>query len=159
VLSRFCNTYVLPVDARRSRAATFFLLPTRQAYRSSRSRRAREACVRWLIGDGFVRATDSSSRQALHRDRLFIATGSFFLGQQQVFPAFLRGSIFLTLAALLPLPLLIYWPSVCGSARLTRTICRSTRYRPPRNHVSVFRGACRRLTSGLLHLPARGQQP
>jgi uncharacterized membrane protein len=27
---------------------------------------------------------------------LFIATGSFFLGQQQVFPAFLRGSIFLT---------------------------------------------------------------
>jgi hypothetical protein len=35
---------------------------------------------------------------------LFIATGSFFLGQQQVFPAFLRGSIFLTLPALLPLP-------------------------------------------------------
>jgi hypothetical protein len=41
--------------------------------------------------------------------RLFIATGSFFLGQQQVFPAFQRGSIFLTLAAHLPLPLLIYW--------------------------------------------------
>jgi hypothetical protein len=40
---------------------------------------------------------------------LFIATGSFFLGQQQVFPAFLRGSVFLTLAAVLPLPLLIYW--------------------------------------------------
>ena len=40
---------------------------------------------------------------------LFIATGSFFLGQQQVFPAFLRGSILLTAAALLPLPLLIYW--------------------------------------------------
>jgi uncharacterized membrane protein len=39
---------------------------------------------------------------------LFIATGSFFLGQQ-VFPAFLRGSIFLTLPALLPLPLIIYW--------------------------------------------------
>ena len=38
-----------------------------------------------------------------------IATGSFFLGQQQVFPAFLRGSIFLTLPALLPVPLLIYW--------------------------------------------------
>jgi len=32
-----------------------------------------------------------------------------FLGQQQVFPAFLRGSIFLTVLALLPLPLLIYW--------------------------------------------------
>jgi hypothetical protein len=40
---------------------------------------------------------------------LFIATGSFFPGQQQVFPAFLRGSIFLSLPALLPLPLLIYW--------------------------------------------------
>jgi hypothetical protein len=40
---------------------------------------------------------------------LFIATGSFFLGQQQVFPVFLRGSIFLTIPALLPLPLLIYW--------------------------------------------------
>jgi hypothetical protein len=40
---------------------------------------------------------------------LFIATGSFFLGQQQVFPAFLRGSMFLTVPALLPLPLLIYW--------------------------------------------------
>ena len=42
-------------------------------------------------------------------DGLFITTGSFFLGQQQVFPAFLRGSIFLTVAALPPLPLLIYW--------------------------------------------------
>src|SRR6202142_2279426 len=40
---------------------------------------------------------------------LFIATGSFFLGQQQVFPAFLRGSVFLTVLAGLPLPLLIYW--------------------------------------------------
>jgi uncharacterized membrane protein len=40
---------------------------------------------------------------------LFIATGSFFLGQQQVFPAFLRGSIFLTGLALLPFPLMIYW--------------------------------------------------
>ncbi len=40
---------------------------------------------------------------------LFIATGSFFLGQQQVFPAFLRGSLLLTVLALLPFPLLIYW--------------------------------------------------
>ena len=40
---------------------------------------------------------------------LFIATGSFFLGQQQVFPAFLRGSLFLTVLALLPFPLLLYW--------------------------------------------------
>jgi hypothetical protein len=39
----------------------------------------------------------------------FIATGSFFLGQQQVLPAFLRGAIFLTVLALLPFPLTIYW--------------------------------------------------
>ncbi len=40
---------------------------------------------------------------------LFIATGSFFLGQPQVFPAALRGSIYLIVPAVLPLPLLIFW--------------------------------------------------
>jgi hypothetical protein len=40
---------------------------------------------------------------------LFIATGSFFLGQQQVFPAWLQGSIVLLILAVLPLPLLIFW--------------------------------------------------
>jgi hypothetical protein len=40
---------------------------------------------------------------------LFIATGSFFLGQEQVFPTLLRGSIFLTVLALLPFSLMIYW--------------------------------------------------
>jgi len=40
---------------------------------------------------------------------LFIATGSFFLGQQQVFPAALRGSVYLVVPAVLPLPLLIFW--------------------------------------------------
>jgi hypothetical protein len=40
---------------------------------------------------------------------LFIATGSFFLGQQQVFPAFLRGSVLLTVLALLPFPCMMYW--------------------------------------------------
>ena len=40
---------------------------------------------------------------------LFIATGSFFLGQQQVFPAWLRGSPVLFIPALLPLVLLIFW--------------------------------------------------
>jgi hypothetical protein len=39
----------------------------------------------------------------------FIATGSFFLGQQQVFPAWLRGSSVLFFPALLPLVLLIFW--------------------------------------------------
>lgn len=40
---------------------------------------------------------------------LFIATGSFFLGQQQVFPSWLRGSPVLFIPALLPLALLIFW--------------------------------------------------
>jgi len=39
----------------------------------------------------------------------FIATGSFFLGQQQVFPQSLRGSSVLTFLAVLPLLLLIFW--------------------------------------------------
>jgi len=39
----------------------------------------------------------------------FIATGSFFLGQQQVFPAFLRGSTLLLVLGLFPLPILIFW--------------------------------------------------
>ncbi|RXH57137.1 DUF2306 domain-containing protein [Granulicella sibirica] len=40
---------------------------------------------------------------------LFIASGSFFLGQPQVFPVWLRGSIYLIVPALLPLPLMIFW--------------------------------------------------
>ncbi len=40
---------------------------------------------------------------------LFVATGSFFLGQQQVFPAFLRKTNVLFIPAILPLILLIFW--------------------------------------------------
>ena len=40
---------------------------------------------------------------------LFIATGSFFLGQQQVFPVFVRGSNVLFVLAILPLVLMIFW--------------------------------------------------
>jgi len=40
---------------------------------------------------------------------LFIATGSFFLGQQQVFPDAIRKQYVLAPLAILPLPLLIYW--------------------------------------------------
>jgi len=40
---------------------------------------------------------------------LFIATGSFFLGQQQVFPAFIRKTNVLFVPAILPLLLLIFW--------------------------------------------------
>jgi hypothetical protein len=40
---------------------------------------------------------------------LFFASGSFFLGQQKVFPAFLRGSVLLLILAFLPLLLMIFW--------------------------------------------------
>jgi hypothetical protein len=40
---------------------------------------------------------------------LFIATGSFFLGQQQVFPAFIRKTNVLFVPAIMPLILLIFW--------------------------------------------------
>lgn len=40
---------------------------------------------------------------------LFIATGSFFLGQQKVFPVQWRGSVLLTVLALFPLGLLLFW--------------------------------------------------
>jgi hypothetical protein len=66
---------------------------------------------------------------------LFIATGSFFLGQQQVFPAFLRCSIFLTLAALLPLPLLIYWFLRVRFSKAYKNQLSATRYRSPLENV------------------------
>ena len=40
---------------------------------------------------------------------LFLATGSFFLGQQQVFPAAIRKQYILAPLAILPIVLLIYW--------------------------------------------------
>ena len=67
------------------------------------------------IGDlrMLVRGISGKRRIARHLWRMcfgwFIATGSFFLGQQQVFPAWLRGSPALLVPALLPLALLIFW--------------------------------------------------
>ncbi len=67
------------------------------------------------IGDlrMLLRGISGRRRIARHLWRMcfgwFIATGSFFLGQQQVFPAWLRGSPVLLVPALLPLLLLIFW--------------------------------------------------
>lgn len=67
------------------------------------------------IGDlrMLTRGISGKRRIARHLWRMcygwFIATGSFFLGQQQVFPAWLRGSPALLVPALLPLVLLIFW--------------------------------------------------
>lgn len=60
-----------------------------------------------------IRGQSATKRLVRHLWRmcfgLFIATGSFFLGQQQVFPAVLRGSVLLIVLAILPLVLLIFW--------------------------------------------------
>jgi hypothetical protein len=40
---------------------------------------------------------------------LFIATGSFFLGKQQLFPVRWRGSVALTVLGVFPLGLLLFW--------------------------------------------------
>jgi uncharacterized membrane protein len=54
-----------------------------------------------------------SQRIARHLWRMcvgwFIATGSFFLGQQKDMPAFLHGSPVLVVLGLAPLPLLLFW--------------------------------------------------
>lgn len=40
---------------------------------------------------------------------LFIASGSFFLGQQRVMPAFVQGSPWLAIPALAPLAMMLFW--------------------------------------------------
>jgi len=40
---------------------------------------------------------------------LFIASGSFFLGQQQVFPKAVQDSVLLYVVALSPLPIMLFW--------------------------------------------------
>lgn len=59
------------------------------------------------------RGISGSQRIARHLWRMcvgwFIATGSFFLGQQKDMPAFLHGSPILLVLGLAPLPLLLFW--------------------------------------------------
>jgi uncharacterized membrane protein len=59
------------------------------------------------------RQLSNVSRIARHLWRmcfsLFIASGSFFLGQQQVFPEDMQDSVLLPVAALAPLPVMLFW--------------------------------------------------
>jgi hypothetical protein len=60
-----------------------------------------------------MRGISGKQRIARHLWRMcfgwFIATGSFFMGQQQVFPESWRGSPLFLIPAVLPLLLLIFW--------------------------------------------------
>jgi len=75
-------------------------------------------CVVLLAAAGDIRmlargGISGTPRIARHLWRMcfamFIATGSFFLGQQQVFPDFIRKTNVLLLPAFLPLVLVIFW--------------------------------------------------
>jgi len=65
--------------------------------------------VRMLAGSGL----SATQRLVRHLWRMcfgwFIATISFFLGQQRVFPAWLQGSYALVVLAFLPLAFLFFW--------------------------------------------------
>jgi len=39
----------------------------------------------------------------------FVATGSFFLGQQKILPQAVRGSLILVVMALAPIALMLFW--------------------------------------------------
>jgi hypothetical protein len=65
--------------------------------------------VRMLAQGGITRAQRIGRHAWRMSFGLFIASGSFFLGQQQVFPVQWRGSIVLMLLGLFPLGLLVFW--------------------------------------------------
>ena len=65
--------------------------------------------IRWIVEGGAF----GTKRIVRHLWRMcfsfFIATGSFFLGQQRVFPATWRGATIWWVLAFLPLGLLVFW--------------------------------------------------
>jgi hypothetical protein len=73
-------------------------------------------CLLAVLGDlRFVYLGTLSAAQRVSRHlwrmcfALFIATGSFFLGQQDVMPQAVRGSPILIALALAPFPLMLFW--------------------------------------------------
>jgi hypothetical protein len=64
----------------------------------------------WMLARGGITGARRIGRHAWRMSfGLFIASGSFFLGQQQVFPARWRGSVLLMVLGLFPLGLLVFW--------------------------------------------------
>jgi hypothetical protein len=77
--------------------------------------------LRVVLGGGVAGA----ARIARHLWRmcagLFIASGSFFIGQQQVMPTFVQGSPVLLLLGFAPLPLLLFWLARVRLSKAYRT--------------------------------------
>jgi hypothetical protein len=66
---------------------------------------------------------------------LFVASGSFFLGQQRQMPEYMQGSPWLAVPALAPLVVMVFW---LLKLRLAKPIARlKQRLRPPRLGVEV----------------------
>jgi hypothetical protein len=79
--------------------------------------------VRMLVRGGVTGARRIGRHAWRMSFGLFIATGSFFLGQQQVFPVRWRGSVALIVLGVFPLGLLLYWAvRVRFGKRFRRTI-------------------------------------
>jgi hypothetical protein len=106
--------------------------------------------VALLAGLGDIRMILSRGLQGRHRlvrhlwrmcFSLFIASGSFFLGQAKVFPKPMRIYPLLAIPALLPLVFLLYW--------LVRVSL--TKWRPPRS--------IEQLTPGTVGRFSRAEQP
>ena len=57
----------------------------------------------------FQRSTNGSARAEIHAVTLFIATGSFFLGQAKVFPQPIRIYPLLAIPPLIVIVSLFYW--------------------------------------------------
>jgi hypothetical protein len=51
---------------------------------------------------------------------LFVASGSFFLGQQQVFPAAVRNTPILPILTFLPIVIMIFWLLRVGLAKASK---------------------------------------
>lgn len=58
---------------------------------------------------------------------LFVATGSFFIGQQDVMPAVVRGSPFLFVLGFAPLGIMLFWLVRIRLAKPLRRITESLR--------------------------------
>ena len=68
---------------------------------------------------------------------LFFATGSFFLGQQKVMPAFMHGSPILVVLGIAPLVLMFYWLRRVRSSSGYPTPAVPQQSNPPDQHLGM----------------------
>jgi len=72
---------------------------------------------------------------------LFIASGSFFLGQQRVMPEVMQGSPWLAIPALAPLAIMLFWLLKLSLARVVNQLKQNRRLRRQRAAEAPVRAA------------------